>query len=103
VGDEQRAYVEPLPAPAQIQIGRLAFHLIAEKQVEHDVAVVHPAEGAVAVHLHGKTGRAQGTQGILVEPALFPGHWTLLSWLESGFPVKSDSAAGLGKDRSPPM
>ncbi|MBZ5590096.1 MAG: S26 family signal peptidase, partial [Acidobacteriia bacterium] len=44
--------------PPQIDVGRPALHLRSREQVEHDVAVLHPAERPVGIHVHDETGRA---------------------------------------------
>jgi hypothetical protein len=50
--------------PPQIEVGWPALHLRSREQVEHDVAVLHAADRAVGVHVHGKPGGALVAAGL---------------------------------------
>ncbi len=51
-GPEQRRPFDAGAMAAQIEVGRTALELVAEKGVDHHVAVIDASDGAVPVHLH---------------------------------------------------
>ncbi len=60
---EQRHSLDVRAMLAQEHIGQPAFHLVAEKQVEEDVPMVHAADRTIGVYLHTQAREAFETHG----------------------------------------
>ncbi len=55
---EQRDRFHSILKAAQMNICQPALHLVSEKQIEHDVAMIHAPDGAVGVQLDADSRRA---------------------------------------------
>jgi hypothetical protein len=55
---EKRNRLDLRSVPTEMEVRRAALDLVAEEQVQDDVAVIDPPDRAVAVHLHAEPGWA---------------------------------------------
>ena len=51
------------PQPAQIDVRGTTVGLVPEKQIEHDVPVIDPPDGAVGIQFETQAGRTGGAEG----------------------------------------